>query len=121
MTGDFPVAGNEGLAKPVFDIDSIGLISMLHKMNLGLDPKDAQGNSKGPLLGKTQFCIGAVTTNFKLREGEVMPQYFKLEKKIASGAQFIINQIGYDSRKASELRAYLDHHGRTTTPLIGHI
>src|SRR5262245_63958155 len=26
MTGDYPVAGNGGLAKPVFDIDSIGLI-----------------------------------------------------------------------------------------------
>lgn len=121
MTGDYPVAGNEGMAKPVFDIDSVGLISMLSKMNLGLDPKDAQGNSKGQQLGKTQFCIGAVTTNYKLREGEVMPQYFKLQKKIECGAQFIINQIGYDSRKASELRAYMDHHGSTSTPLIGNV
>ena len=31
MTGDYPVAGNDGLAKPVFDIDSIGLISMLQQ------------------------------------------------------------------------------------------
>src|ERR1700685_1181960 len=46
MTGDFPIAGNEGAAKPVFDIDSVGLISMLNKMNQGLDPKDAQGKSK---------------------------------------------------------------------------
>jgi methylenetetrahydrofolate reductase (NADPH) len=68
MTGDFPVAGNEGMAKPVFDIDSVGLISMLGKMNQGLDPKDDHGNSKGRQLGKTQFCTGAVTTNFKLRE-----------------------------------------------------
>src|SRR5580698_494812 len=36
MTGDYPVSGNEGLAKPVFDIDSVGLISLLNKMNLGL-------------------------------------------------------------------------------------
>ena len=35
MTGDYPVAGNDGLAKPVFDIDSVGLISLLHKMNQG--------------------------------------------------------------------------------------
>ena len=60
---------------------------------------------------KTQFCIGAVTTNFKLREGEVVPQYLKLEKKIECGAQFIINQIGFDSRKISELRGYMDAHG----------
>src|SRR5215831_14332300 len=82
MTGDYPVAGNDGLAKPVFDIDSVGLISMLTRMNQGLDPKDAAGNARRQRLEKTQFCIGAVTTNFKLLEGELMPQYFKLLKKI---------------------------------------
>ena len=121
MTGDYPATGNEGLAKPVFDIDSVGLISMLHKMNQGFDPKDAHGNSKNQQLLKTQFCIGAVTTNFKLREGEVIPQYLKLEKKVECGAQFIINQIGFDSRKMSELRLYMDAHGMKQTPLIGNV
>lgn len=119
MTGDYPVAGNEGLAKPVFDIDSVGLISMLNKMNRGFDPKGMNG--KNQRLQKTGFCIGAVTTNFKLREGEVMPQYAKLEKKVECGAQFIINQIGFDSRKISELRQYLNHHGMEQTPLIGNV
>jgi len=121
MTGDYPVSGNEGLAKPVFDIDSVGLISMLQKMNQGLDPKDAQGHSGKQQLLKTQFCIGAVTTNFKLREGEVVPQYMKLEQKVRCGAQFIINQIGFDSRKMSELRLYMDAHGMKQTPLIGNV
>src|SRR6185503_20735785 len=85
MTGDYPVAGNDGLAKPVFDIDSVGLISMLNQMNQGFDPKDAQGNRKKLQHDKTQFCIGAVTTNYKLLEGEVMPQYFKLQKKVECG------------------------------------
>ncbi len=119
MTGDYPVAGNDGLAKPVFDIDSVGLISMLRKMNDGLGSKEAQG--KNHQLGKTQFCVGAVTTNFKLREGEVIPQYQKLAKKVECGARFIINQIGYDSRKISELRFYMDAHGMRTTPLIGNV
>ena len=119
MTGDYPVAGNDGLAKPVFDIDSVGLISMLHKMNDGLGSKEAHG--KNHQLGKTQFCIGAVTTNFKLREGEVIPQYLKLAKKVECGAQFVINQIGYDSRKISELRFYMDAHGMRMTPLIGNV
>ncbi len=121
MTGDYPVSGNEGLAKPVFDIDSVGLISMLDSMNQGLDPKDADGKSKNRRLQKTQFCIGAVTTNFKLREGEVIPQYQKLEKKVECGAQFIINQIGFDARKMSELRLYMDAHGMKQTPLIGNV
>jgi methylenetetrahydrofolate reductase (NADPH) len=85
MSGDYPVAGNEGLAKPVFDIDSVGLISMLNKMNQGLDPKETAGRARRDRLGKTQFCIGAVTTNFKLREGELLPQYYKLRKNLKSG------------------------------------
>ena len=119
MTGDYPVAGSEGLAKPVFDIDSVGLISLLARMNRGLGMGEAKGNNHR--LRQTQFCIGAVTTNFKLREGEVMPQYLKLKKKIECGAQFIINQIGFDSRKLSELRLYMGAHGMVDTPLIGNV
>ena len=121
MTGDYPVAGNDGLAKPVFDIDSIGLISMLNKMNGGFDWKSDRADSKHQRLEKTQYCIGAVTTNFKLLEGEVMPQYAKLEKKVGCGAEFIINQIGFDSRKISELRLYMDARGMKQTPLIGNV
>jgi methylenetetrahydrofolate reductase (NADPH) len=118
MTGDYPVTGAGGLAKPVFDIDSVGLISLLNRMNHGL----AAGLSKAPgPLGKTQFCIGAVTTNFKLREGEVIPQYMKLQKKIENGARFIISQIGFDARKVSELRCYMDAHVSRDTPLIGNV
>jgi len=119
MTGDFPVTGNDGLARPVFDLDSIGLISLLGKMNQGLGATATDGTNHQ--LEKTQFCIGAVTTNFKLREGEVIPQYLKLEKKIECGAQFIINQIGFDSRKISELRGYMDAHGMKETPVIGNV
>lgn len=118
MTGDYPATGNGGLARPVFDIDSIGLISLLRKMNQGLA---SVCNGSNQQLEKTQFCIGAVTTNFKLREGEVIPQYLKLEKKVECGAQFIINQIGFDSRKISELRLYMNAHGMKDTPLIGNV
>jgi methylenetetrahydrofolate reductase (NADPH) len=121
MTGDYPVGGNDGRAKPVFDIDSIGLISLLKKMNEGFDLKNAPASSNKQPFQKTQFCIGAVTTNFKLLEGEVIPQYAKLEKKVECGAQFIINQIGFDSRKISELLQYANLHGMEHTPLIGNV
>ncbi len=119
MSGDYPVTGNDGLARPVFDLDSIGLISLLNKMNQGLGATATDGRDQR--LEKTQFCIGAVTTNFKLREGELIPQYLKLKKKIECGAQFIINQIGFDSRKTSELRCYMDAHGMKETPVIGNV
>jgi methylenetetrahydrofolate reductase (NADPH) len=119
MTGDYPVAGNGGSAKPVFDIDSVGLISMLDQMNRGLDSSDARGARQR--FEQTNFLVGAVTTNFKLREGEVMPQYAKLAAKIRAGARFIINQIGFDARKQSELLAYMRAHGLGATPLIGNV
>src|ERR1044071_9231832 len=83
MTGDYPIAGAGGSAKPVFDIDSVGLISMLDQMNRGLDPT---GTAK-TRFEQTNFLVGAVTTNFKLREGEVMPQYAKLAAKVRCGAK----------------------------------
>ncbi|MGA7160940.1 MAG: methylenetetrahydrofolate reductase C-terminal domain-containing protein [Bacteroidota bacterium] len=121
MTGDYPTTGNEGMPKPVFDIDSVGLISMLNKMNNGLDDPRNSTRNETHLFGKTDFFIGAVTTNFKLLEGEVVPQYLKLRKKIECGAQFIINQIGYDSRKIRELRLYMDRHSAERIPLIGNV
>ena len=121
MTGDYPVSGNEGMPKPVFDIDSIGLISMLNKMNNGFDDPRNSTRNETHLFGKTEFFVGAVTTNFKLREGEVVPQYLKLRKKIECGAQFIINQVGYDSRKIRELRLYMDRNGMKPVPLIGNV
>ena len=121
MTGDYPVAGNGGQAKPVFDIDSVGLISLLNQMNQGLDPNVFPTGTPRPRFERTQFLIGAVTTNFKLHEGEVIPQYLKLAAKVASGARFIINQIGFDARKMHELRAYMDAHAMREVPLIGNV
>src|SRR6478736_944024 len=46
MTGDYPVSGNSGLAKPVFDLDSVGLISMLSRMNQGLLPYENGNGGK---------------------------------------------------------------------------
>ncbi len=121
MTGDYPVSGNGGLAKPVFDIDSVGLISMLDHMNQGLAPPETRGNGRNLRLEPTQFLIGAVATNYKLLEGEVVPQYLKLRKKTECGARFIINQVGFDARKMHELRGYMDQHAMPDVPLIGNV
>jgi len=114
LSGDYPISGYKGTAKPVFDIDSIGLLKLLGDMNKGM----SAGSKRA--LRPTQFFLGAVTTNFKLHENEVVPQYLKLAKKIELGAEFVIAQIGYDSRKSSELKAYMDLH-QLNAPLIGNI
>jgi methylenetetrahydrofolate reductase (NADPH) len=121
MTGDYPVSGAGGSAKPVFDIDSVGLISLLTRMNHGLDPNEERAGTTRRRFDPTNFLVGAVTTNFKLLEGEVMPQYAKLAAKVRGGARFIINQIGFDARKQHELRAYMDAHEMSQVPLIGNV
>ena len=102
LTGDYPKPGYGGMARPSFDIDSVGLLSMYSEMNRG--PLDA---TTGRRMKPTSFFLGAVVTNHKRHEREVVPQYLKLRKKIDTGARFIINQAGYDARKDDELLRWL--------------
>ena len=102
LTGDYPAAGNNGQAAPVFDTDSVGLLKLLAEIEGG------------------NFFPGAVVSNYKRLESEVMPQYFKLARKIQCGARFIVNQIGYDARKMHELLLYMALHG-LEVPVIANI
>lgn len=103
MSGDYPTMGHKGLSAPVFDIDSVGLLQLFADMNEGLleDP------TRGGRLGRTDFFLGCVVNNHKRHEREVMPQYFKLRKKVQAGAGFVINQIGWDTRKDHELLRWI--------------
>jgi putative tricarboxylic transport membrane protein len=64
--------------------------------------------------------LNAVVNPFKYLEGETIPQYLKMEKKIIGGAKFLINQLGYDSRKMDELIRYRNERGYNT-PIIANI
>lgn len=119
LSGDYPVSDIGGMAKPVFDLDSIGLLGLLTRMNRGLEIQSR--DLKRRQLLPTQFFMGAVTTNYKLDEQSVVPQYLKLEKKVHCGAQFVINQIGYDARKMHEQIVYLHQRHLGHIPLIGNV
>ncbi len=121
LSGDYPGAGYHGHARPVFDLDSVGLLALLREMNAGLGVGRRRKDGSDRHLDRTRFFLGAVTTNFKLHENEVVPQYLKLEKKIALGAQFIITQVGYDARKQHEQLLYLKRRNLAHVPLIGSV
>jgi len=103
LSGDYPVTGHDGLAAPVFDIDSVGLLSLFAAMNDGLPDEHEAGRR----LDRTDFFLGCVVTNHKLHEREVMPQLFKLRKKAAAGARFVVKQIGWNARKDDELLRWI--------------
>ncbi|MDP6449944.1 MAG: methylenetetrahydrofolate reductase, partial [Lentisphaeria bacterium] len=119
LTGDYPVAGYQGTAAPVFDLDSTTLVNLLSTMNAGMEvPGRKKGSTK--TLGTTDFFLGCATSPFKTNEAELICQYLKLELKLNHGAHFIIPQLGYDMRKSHELIAYLERHNYRA-PVFGNI
>ncbi len=124
MTGDYPTSGWSGVARPVFDLDPVQLLQMIRDMNAGLRPANA-GEAVPPEDAKseqpTHFFAGACVSPFKYNEGELIPQYFKLNKKAHAGAQFVISQVGYDARKMQELIWYMEDAGLSDIPAIANI
>ena len=111
FTGDKPIRG-----KGVFEVDSVGLIDLIGDIN-------AQSYMKASLedLDAThQFYIGAAVSPFKYTEASQMQQYYKMEKKIASGAGFLTTQLGWDWKKSLELFTYLKERN-LDVPVIGNV
>jgi len=111
LTGDKPVS-----AKGVFEVESVGLLRMIRRMNheayLKARPED--------IAGVGQFYAGAAVSPFKYSRASQMQQYYKMEKKLASGAQFLVTQVGWDWRKSLELMRYLED-GGLDVPVLGNV
>ncbi|MBL7067854.1 MAG: methylenetetrahydrofolate reductase C-terminal domain-containing protein [Candidatus Marinimicrobia bacterium] len=119
LTGDYPVDGYRGIAYPVFDLDSVGLLEMLTDMNTGLRV-NSRKSGRFINLGSTDFFLGCTVSPFKLTEAELVMQYEKLRLKLKTGADFIIPQMGYDIRKSHELLCFLKEH-KFNVPLIANV
>jgi len=92
LTGDYSGKGFGGQSMPVFDLDSTNLLRMFSMLNEKARKKD-----------HTDLIFpGCAVSPFKWTEPEAYTQYYKLCRKVASGARFIITQLGYDVRKFEE-------------------
>jgi methylenetetrahydrofolate reductase (NADPH) len=119
MSGDYPLYGFEGKAKPVFDLDSVQLLHLIHQMNNGLE-LDGKAPGGGVRAPPTHFYKGCTVSPFKRHEPELLPQYYKLFKKVKQGADFLITQVGFDARKFDELLRYMRHHN-LRIPVLGNV
>jgi methionine synthase / methylenetetrahydrofolate reductase(NADPH) len=96
ITGDPPKMGDYPFATPVYDVDSIGLLTMARGLNGGIDPAGK------PLGAATSFVLatgaepGAHDRDRELR---------RLEEKKAAGAELVMTQPVYDPRT---LERFLD-------------
>ena len=97
LTGDAIDTGDHKEAKPVFDLDSVQLIHLVHTLNSG---KDMVGNE---LDGGVDFCIGASATP---SADPIEPQLLKFQKKLDAGMDFIQTQAVYDM---DELKRFMEN------------
>ncbi len=87
LTGDPPALGDYPNATAVYDVDAIGLVAIIARLNGGAD---LAGN---PIGSNTEFSIGvAVNPTAETLDREVE----RLERKISAGAQFAMTQPLYE-------------------------
>lgn len=118
LTGDAQKSGIEGKSKPVYDLDSVLILWLIHSLRAGLE------YSVGPRIAHStpfSFYSGGVVNPFKVREADLMMQLYKLQLKVAVGAQFIITQLGYNLRKLHELKLYMDRESIGHIPVLANV
>lgn len=118
MSGDYPISGFLGIPKPVFDVDAVIALHYLKTISTGLDI--AEGRKTRRLPG-TEFYLGGTVSPFKWTEASGVAQYIKMENKIRAGAEFLVPQLGYDSRKHAELIRYVREHLGLKIPILGSV
>lgn len=101
LTGDHPALGDHPEAKPVFDLDSVQLLQVAKKLQQGTDMKGNKLEGDMP-----KFCLGAVVNP---GADPLEPQIMKMEKKIASGAEFFQTQAVYDIKTFENFLSKIKH------------
>ncbi len=113
LSGDYPRHGFSGVAKPVFDLDSVQALKFITELGQGL-----QYTHRALCLEPLPFFTGCVVSPFKRQEPELLFQYAKLVQKIRAGASYVVSQMGFDACRQHELRQFIDEM-RLDVPLLG--
>ncbi len=90
LTGDHNSAGDHPESKPVFDLDSVSILTAMNSLKNG---KDLAGQELEGVPGDI-FCGAIVTPG----ADPIEMQLIKMERKIEEGAQFFQTQAIYDSK-----------------------
>ena len=100
ITGDPPKLGNYPDATAVFDVDAIGLVNLINRLNHGLD---LAGN---PIGDPTCFCIGVGVNPGAINVEE---EIRRLDWKVEAGAEYIVTQPVFDVRILERFVARIQH------------
>ena len=100
ITGDPPKLGNYPDATAVFDVDSIGLVNIVHNLNLGVDI------GANPIGSATSFVIG-VGANPGI--SDVDEEVRRFEYKCEAGAHYAVTQPVFDMRLLEAFLKRVEH------------
>jgi methionine synthase I (cobalamin-dependent)/5,10-methylenetetrahydrofolate reductase len=100
ITGDPPKMGNYPDATAVFDVDSIGLVNIVHNLNEGLDI------GSNPIGSQTAFTIGVGANPGVPNLDEEVRRF---EYKVEAGAQYAITQPVFDVNLLEEFLRRVEH------------
>jgi methionine synthase / methylenetetrahydrofolate reductase (NADH) len=106
MTGDPPRAGDYANATAVFDVDGVGLIEILRRMNEG---QDATGSSIGE---PTTFYVGAALNP---AAEDAAREVDRFQRKLRAGARWVQTQPIYD---LAQLDRFLELAGGSPVPVL---
>jgi homocysteine S-methyltransferase len=102
VTGDVQPIGDYPDAAAVVDVDSIGLLNAVARLNRGLD---VGGNAIGP---PTAFHVG-VTVNPDAEDLD--RELRRFEYKVEAGAEFVVTRPVFDARSFERLHARIERAG----------
>jgi homocysteine S-methyltransferase len=106
LTGDPPRMGNLPQAKAVWDVDSIGLIKILKRMNEG---QDWTGNSIGM---QARFFVGCAVNPVA---EDLDLELDRFQRKLEAGADYVMCQPLYDM---DQLMTFLGRVGKIPVPFL---
>jgi len=94
LTGDPPRVGDYPTGTGVWDVDSIGLVRILARLNRGEDEAGA------PIGGPAGFTIACALDPTAEEPGR---EWDRLEEKLAAGAQLVMTQPLYDAAQVEAM------------------
>ncbi|HEY2326850.1 MAG TPA: bifunctional homocysteine S-methyltransferase/methylenetetrahydrofolate reductase [Gaiellaceae bacterium] len=106
VTGDPPEAGDYPGTGSVYDVDAIGLVELIARLNDGVD-------FHGRAIDQPTSFFTGVAVNPTADDLELEADRFR--RKVAAGAQFAMTQILFD---LSYLESFLERIGGSPVPLL---
>jgi homocysteine S-methyltransferase len=100
ITGDPPRMGAYPTATAVFDVDSIGLVNIVHNLNRGLD---LGGN---PMGSQSSLVIGVGANPGALNLDEEIRRF---EWKVQAGAEYVVTQPVFDLELLERFLERIEH------------